>query len=517
MSNAPDGSEPSVPRIASGPSGRLLLVYQQKPEWRIYFRQRSTGGNWGPIEILGTDFCAGRADVIEDASGRAHVVFPQRGAGATYDLMHAIRHDGGWAVSPIMSTGGAGDYEDYPRLARDSLGRIHLVYTRTTDTGSGNIAWRLWDGSTWSGEEIVGPVSQAYYQRPDISVDALDRTHFVWVVNGGYRNLVRYRRRAAGVWSAAVTIGQSTPSGASATFLAHARVGAFAGERVLALWQEESVVTYAHSADGGLTWSSPQALVAGNSSSLHAGGGLAHVAYMPVPPTSVIYRTWNGSAWSAPATTTPLSAWWKGWPDLTDDAAGGIHVVYDDVTNDNNRHQISYVSSEPDRIPPAPVAAFNAIAGNANVRLTWLNPNDPDFRGTIVRYATTGYPTSPSDGSLVCDRLAAPGSNDVFYHSHLVNGVVYYYTAFAYDTNGLYAPGTTVSARPIAAVDLDRDGDVDLSDFAAFQLCFNGPNRSPTLPTCTASDFDNDGDVDLADFAIFQTCFNGPNRPPGCR
>ncbi|MGB9626553.1 MAG: immunoglobulin domain-containing protein, partial [Phycisphaerae bacterium] len=67
-----------------------------------------------------------------------------------------------------------------------------------------------------------------------------------------------------------------------------------------------------------------------------------------------------------------------------------------------------------------------------------------------------------------------------------------------------------------ATADFDGDGDVDLSDFAVFQACFNGPNQSPREPGCLPADFDGDADVDLADFAVFQSCFGGPNRPPRC-
>jgi hypothetical protein len=72
----------------------------------------------------------------------------------------------------------------------------------------------------------------------------------------------------------------------------------------------------------------------------------------------------------------------------------------------------------------------------------------------------------------------------------------------------------TVAERAAARVDFDGDGDVDLTDFAYFQLCFNGPNRPPGAAECSATDFDGDADVDLGDFAAFQACFNGPNRPP---
>jgi len=73
-----------------------------------------------------------------------------------------------------------------------------------------------------------------------------------------------------------------------------------------------------------------------------------------------------------------------------------------------------------------------------------------------------------------------------------------------------------VTVEVKAAADFDDDGDVDLGDFSFFQSCFNGPNRPPTIQTCTLSDIDKDADVDLTDFATFQTCFNGPNRPPAC-
>jgi len=59
--------------------------------------------------------------------------------------------------------------------------------------------------------------------------------------------------------------------------------------------------------------------------------------------------------------------------------------------------------------------------------------------------------------------------------------------------------------------DFDGDGDVDLSDFTVFQLCFGGSNNPPA-PTCPAgadADLDGDGDVDLADFLIFQQNFTG--------
>ena len=59
--------------------------------------------------------------------------------------------------------------------------------------------------------------------------------------------------------------------------------------------------------------------------------------------------------------------------------------------------------------------------------------------------------------------------------------------------------------------DFDGDGDVDLTDFTQFQLCFGGSNvpPAPTCPPGVDADCDGDGDVDLADFLIFQNNFTG--------
>jgi len=65
--------------------------------------------------------------------------------------------------------------------------------------------------------------------------------------------------------------------------------------------------------------------------------------------------------------------------------------------------------------------------------------------------------------------------------------------------------------------DFDGDGDIDLSDFTQFQLCFGGSNNPPS-PTCPAgvdADCDGDGDVDLADFLVFQQCFTGSQADTG--
>ncbi|MGD8450895.1 MAG: right-handed parallel beta-helix repeat-containing protein [Phycisphaerae bacterium] len=63
--------------------------------------------------------------------------------------------------------------------------------------------------------------------------------------------------------------------------------------------------------------------------------------------------------------------------------------------------------------------------------------------------------------------------------------------------------------------DLDGNGVLGATDLALFVSCLNGPDNWFPPSGCdpadfTRSDFDGDGDVDLRDFAMFQVTFGGP-------
>ncbi|MFQ5492237.1 MAG: DUF362 domain-containing protein [Phycisphaerae bacterium] len=83
--------------------------------------------------------------------------------------------------------------------------------------------------------------------------------------------------------------------------------------------------------------------------------------------------------------------------------------------------------------------------------------------------------------------------------------------------NEILAAGIDVTNDPNAVDvrvwggDLDRDGDVDLTDLNAMTGCLAGPGAVPPSgpPDCTFTDFYQDGDVDLEDYAGLQNTFTG--------
>jgi hypothetical protein len=89
---------------------------------------------------------------------------------------------------------------------------------------------------------------------------------------------------------------------------------------------------------------------------------------------------------------------------------------------------------------------------------------------------------------------------------------------FFYDRNVILEPGLTTSAflhasarLPVSWADADVDFDVDALDAEYFTTCLTPTGLDAVLPQCTHIDRDGDGDVDLSELAAFQAAFTGPN------
>ncbi len=58
--------------------------------------------------------------------------------------------------------------------------------------------------------------------------------------------------------------------------------------------------------------------------------------------------------------------------------------------------------------------------------------------------------------------------------------------------------------------DCEDDGDVDLADYDQFESCLTGPAGGPPATECRCFDVDRNGVVDLSDFAVIQSTYSGP-------
>ncbi len=94
-----------------------------------------------------------------------------------------------------------------------------------------------------------------------------------------------------------------------------------------------------------------------------------------------------------------------------------------------------------DTTPPGIVEDFTTIAEERRITLTWTNPSDFDFAGTMIRYAIGDtIPQSQFQGMLLIDDSTSLASESCIYiHDNLITGQPYSYSAFTYDLRGNFS------------------------------------------------------------------------------
>jgi hypothetical protein len=141
-----------------------------------------------------------------------------------------------------------------------------------------------------------------------------------------------------------------------------------------------------------------------------------------------------------------------------------------------------------------------------------INLYDPSF--VLVDRLT--YGDQMFEGSIRTREISGQtcaafiGQNDVY--GWVLSEVGDVFGSFEATTGEIGTPGSYNAPRCETSCDgpdLDGDGDVDLTDFGAFQLCYTGPGGSLDAG-CECADSDSDNDIDLVDFADFQIAFTGP-------
>ncbi|CAD7780195.1 MAG: Right handed beta helix region [Candidatus Methanoperedenaceae archaeon GB50] len=130
---------------------------------------------------------------------------------------------------------------------------------------------------------------------------------------------------------------------------------------------------------------------------------LAQADIAEAEDTKSIDKTYGYKSWSV----TNMVQEWVSNPDSnygmlvnSDPVASQDSNRYFSSTESPNPDQrpklvITYTISnaEPDITPPGEVSSFSVTPGNGQITLSWVNPTDDDFTGTMIRYRTDTYPT----------------------------------------------------------------------------------------------------------------------------
>ena len=154
-----------------------------------------------------------------------------------------------------------------------------------------------------------------------------------------------------------------------------------------------------------------------------------------------------------------------------------------------------------------PVSPPGMVTVNSNAAGAWIEVSPMDLRVDGGGFAdfTRGY----VQGELVF--FTAEPTYDVKRFVGWRKGGQFWTTDLSMSMP-VVADGHTLDAIFLRPGDIDGDDQVNLSDFATFALCYQGPGATTPPAGCEAesyasSDFDGDGDVDLSDFATFATSY----------
>ena len=115
-----------------------------------------------------------------------------------------------------------------------------------------------------------------------------------------------------------------------------------------------------------------------------------------------------------------------------------------------------------DQTPPSPVSNFAAVPlyspNGREIRLTWTNPTDADFKGVLIVYST-GTPSAFNPTAAASYSVGDFGGYIIYKdtttsytHSGLTPFAEYFYTAYAYDLRPNYSvPASTSAIAPPTA------------------------------------------------------------------
>lgn len=126
-----------------------------------------------------------------------------------------------------------------------------------------------------------------------------------------------------------------------------------------------------------------------------------------------------------------------------------------------------YLTSGKSPNPLSPPTNLAAKAGNAQVTLTWNDPPNATSEPSGQTIATWAYtqivrkegsqPTGPGDGTVVVQSSVRDQySTSGFVDTGLTNDTLYYYGAFAYNSDKVVSEGAFVSATPQAGTPLSE-------------------------------------------------------------
>lgn len=304
---------------------------------------QEAGVGWSaPLNLSNSETQSLYPSLVVDPSGGVHVIWQEEIEDGRIFIRYAGLKDGAWSQPNEILTSPESQAADYPTLAADAQGYLHVVF-RGDATLYYSRAYAPLAGSaqSWSEPQAL-EYAQNYLGRPHLQIDAQDRLHLVYSIGLGGKSGIYYQQSSDGGrnWSEPAVVYRNNRSDRTVDL---PRLAVAADGRLHAVWVEADYpetfpplgIRYAASGDGGQTWSEVVSLADGPYSFpaiLTAPTAVpeeeeVHVVYSGTQPDRYKFHRWSadgGQSWLEVLRNTEVGGF-QGLPALVSDSSQAIH------------------------------------------------------------------------------------------------------------------------------------------------------------------------------------------------
>lgn len=340
--------------ISTDPFGRVHLVWMQEPIdtsggfYSVTCYQRSTdwGSTWeAPIRLSQPNEGGDYPSVAADGLGNVHVVWTALLRTGEYWAIYRRSTDGGQTWEPeTMLVYNSKSFPITPQLVADGKGTVHLVWSHPVWPAYTEVGYkRSSDGGvTWSSDTLLTNSPLMNCPVP-IALDSQGNPHICWEEYGfPYPGRLWYKNSTDGglTWNPSVLIADSDTTLPGAPNIAVDGLGrvyvfftAYWGSKPDSTWERQ--IIYRVSKDTGWTFGPRTPLTVypaspGPASVIADFNGGVHAVWGDGPGSLLFYNgsTDGGVTWRFNPPFNLTDSFQGGWPSLTTDQTGRVHLVY---------------------------------------------------------------------------------------------------------------------------------------------------------------------------------------------